>query len=89
VAILYSLYRYAELEGRYGLTVSELEEAPEGPLTLFGVGREQLERILHGLSMRWPRWITAELMYGLDNIYLDEKRTALEVLSLAHELEQS
>jgi len=86
VAILYSLYRYAELEGRYGLTVSELEEAPEGPLTLFGVGREQLERILHGLSMRWPRWITAELMYGLDNIYLDEKRTALEVLSLAREL---
>lgn len=89
VAILYSLYRYAELEGRYGLTVSELEEAPEGPMTLFGVGREQLERILHGLSMRWPRWIIAELMYGLDNIYLDEKRTALEVLSLAHELEQS
>jgi len=73
VAVLYSLYRYAEKTGRYELTVRELfEEAGEGPYTLFGVNEEALKGILNGLSARGDGLIRTDIVRDLDNIFLDD-----------------
>jgi len=83
LAVLYSLYRYAEKQGRYDLTLSELQRArDEGPCALFGVGVEELTRLLRGMSSRWPGWVSTELVRDLDNIYLEESRSAEEALDL-------
>lgn len=83
VAILYSLYRYAEKIGRYELTVHELyESADEGPYTLFGVDQDTLKGILNGLSTRGDGIIRVNIVRDLDNIFLDDTRKAIEVLDL-------
>lgn len=84
VAVLYSLYRYAEKTGRYELTVRELYEgAEEGPYTVFGVRREILEGMLRGLAARYDDLIRVNIVRDLDNIFLDRTRRAVEVLDLA------
>lgn len=83
VAVLYSLYRYAEKTGRYELTVKELYEgANEGPYTVFGVNQDTLKGILKGLSARGDGLIRANIVRDLDNIFLDHTRKAIEVLDL-------
>lgn len=82
VAILYSLYRYAESQKRYELTVRELyEDAFEGPYVLFGIDRDTLVGMLQGLSARQDGFIRVEVMRDLDNIFLDSTRKAVETLS--------
>lgn len=82
VAVLYSLYRYAERIGRYELTVSELfDDLVEGPYTVFGTEKEHLKGILRGLSQD-STFIRTDIVRDLDNIYLDNRRSSFEVLSL-------
>jgi len=84
LAVLYVLYRYAERQQRYDLSVRELcDEPTESPYALFGIGNEQLIPLLRGLSSRWGSWITVELVRDLDNIFLDKNRRSEEVLDLA------
>lgn len=85
LAVLYSLYRYAESEHSYNLTVHYLYEPGswEGPYWLFGVERDQLIRILRGLEVSFRDWITVELIKDLDNIFLNRSRRSSEVLELA------
>lgn len=83
IAILYSLYRYAEKTGKYDLTVSELYEgAEEGPYALFGVPLEKLKGILQGLSAQHHDFIKVDIVRDLDNIFLNNTRQAIEVLNL-------
>ena len=83
IGVLYSLYRYAELTGRYELTVSELyQEASEGPFALFGIRRDVLEGILKGLSVRADGAIRTSIVRDLDNVFLDGSRKAIQVLDL-------
>src|SRR3990172_1796012 len=84
LAVLYSLYRYAEKVETHNLTLSELytEEAPEGPYVLFGISKDELANILRGLASRYETWISVELIRDLDNIYLNSSKNALEVLYL-------
>jgi len=84
LAILYSLYRYAEAEGRFALTISELvRSSAEGPCALFGVRENELQRYLRGLGALYPAWIRCELVRDLDNVFLDSERSSQEVLDLA------
>lgn len=83
IAILYSLYRYAEKTGRYELTVRELyEEAKEGPYALFGIQSEKLKGILQGLSAQHDDFIRVAIVRDLDNIFLNNTCKAVEVLNL-------
>ncbi|WP_052358664.1 phosphoadenosine phosphosulfate reductase domain-containing protein [Archaeoglobus fulgidus] len=85
LAILYTLYRYAERVNRYHFTVSELyeESAPEGPYKLFGIQKSTLEAVLRGLEERYGKdWINVELVADLDNINLNPKRKSLDILKL-------
>jgi NAD-dependent dihydropyrimidine dehydrogenase PreA subunit len=84
VAVAYSLYRYAEKNKRYNLTVSELynENQPEGIYRQFGISRERLEIILRTLKEDKNRVLNADLNMGLDNINLREDLTSLDILKM-------
>jgi len=83
LALLYSIYLFAEGQSRYALSLSELyADKRLGLSVVFGLTEKSLVRALRGLSSKYSDWIKAELVRDLDNIYLEETHTALEVLSL-------
>ena len=84
VAVAYSLYRYAEKNKRYNLTVSELynENQTEGTYRQFGVSRERFETILRTLKEDKNRVLNADLNMGLDNISLREDLTSMDMLKM-------
>lgn len=84
VAVAYSLYRYAERQKRYMLTVSEFydEKQKEGIYRQFGISRETLEKLLLSLQEESNHVLRAELNMGLDNIILREDLTSKDILKL-------
>jgi len=88
IAILYSLYKYAEAEDRkYNLTLSELVDDDEkkglNPIRLFGIDKSELKRIIQGLSIDYPDFVRVEFIKDLDNIFLNEDMKSLSVVDLA------
>jgi len=77
------MYRYAELKGRYGLTLNEFYEtnSEEGPYVLFGIDMGSMRKLLRALSTLYPLLIRIDLVKDLDNIYLNSKVSSLEVLA--------
>jgi phosphoadenosine phosphosulfate reductase len=84
VAFAYSLYRYAESNKRYALTVSEFYDSKqnEGVYRQFGVSRERFETILRTIKEDKSRILSADLNMGLDNINLREDLTAMDILTI-------
>lgn len=86
--ILYSLYKFAENCGDYyQFTLSrllnhEIDSDGVSPTEIFGIEREQMERILNGLSVNYPDYITASFTLDLDNITLRNDKTSKDVLEL-------
>lgn len=86
--ILYSLYKFAENCGDYyQFTLSrllnhEIDSDGVSPTEIFGIEREQMERILNGLSVNYPEFITASFTLNLDNITLRNDKTSQDVLDL-------
>ena len=83
IAVLYSLYLYAETNDIYSFTVTQLEDMNGGPIRLFGCDRRALASMLNGLSASLPDFISVNIVRNLDNIQLRRERTSLEVLQLA------
>lgn len=84
VATAYSLYRYAEKNCRYSLTVSEFynPDQTEGIVRQFGIEREDFEAILRSLEQEQDQVLRAELKMGLDNIILREDLTSEDIIKL-------
>lgn len=86
--ILYSLYRFAEACGDYyQFTLSRLlnhgiDSDGISPTEIFGIGREQMEKILNGLTINYPEFINATFTLDLDNINLKNDKTSADVLTL-------
>jgi len=86
--ILYSLYKFAEkCEGYYGFTLERLynfdiESAGVSPIEIFGIERETMKKILSGLSINYPDYISTTFSLDLDNINLKEGKTSKDVLEL-------
>lgn len=86
--ILYSLYKFAENCGDYyQFTLSRLlnhdiDSDGVSPTEIFGLNREQMERILNGLSVNYPEFIAASFTLDLDNITLRNDKTSKDVLDL-------
>lgn len=86
--ILYSLYKFAENCGDYyQFTLSrllnhEIDSDGVSPTEIFGIDREQMEKILNGLSVNYPEFINASFTLGLDNITLRNDKTSKDVLEL-------
>ena len=88
VVILYSLYKFAEACGDYyQFTLSRLlnhdiESDGISPTEIFGLDRDQMEKLLNGLSINYPDFINASFTLDLDNITLNSEKTSQDVLKL-------
>lgn len=86
--ILYSLYRFAEsCGGYYQFTFSRLyDESVDSdgvsPARIFGTDKEDLKKILNGLSINFKEYINVTFTLDLDNITLKEDKTSEDVLDL-------
>ena len=88
IVILYSLYKFAEACGDYyQFTLSrllnhEIDSDGVSPTEIFGLDRDQMEKILNGLSINYPDFINASFTLDLDNITLNGEKTSADVLDL-------
>lgn len=88
LVILYSLYKFAEACGDYHqFTLSrllnhDLESDGVSPTEIFGLDRNQMEKILNGLTINYPDFLNASFTLGLDNITLNSEKTSQDVLNL-------
>lgn len=88
LVILYSLYKFAEACGDYHqFTLSRLlnhdiESDGVSPTEIFGLDRNQMEKILNGLTINYPDFINASFTLDLDNITLNSEKTSQDVLNL-------
>ena len=86
--ILYSLYKFAENCGNYyQFTLSRLldfDVDSEGvsPAEIFGLDRITMEKLLTGLNVNYPDFITTHFNLDLDVITLNPDKTSTDVLDL-------
>lgn len=83
-AVAYSLFRYAERQKRYSLTVSEFydENQKEGIYRQFGISRDTFGRLLLSLQEESNHVLRAELNMGLDNIILRDDLKSIDILKM-------
>lgn len=86
--ILYSLYKFAEACGDYHqFTLSYLmdetiEREGVSPTTIFGLDRDTMIRIINGLAINYPDFISASFSFDLDTITLRKEKKSDDVLDL-------
>lgn len=86
--ILYSLYKFAEACGDYyqftltRLLNHDIDSDGISPTLIFGLDRDQMEKILSGLTINYPDFINATFTLDLDNINLKSDKSSADVLTL-------
>lgn len=86
--ILYSLYKFAEACGDYyqftltRLLNHDIDSDGISPTKIFGINRDQMEKILSGLTINYPEYINATFTLDLDNINLKNDKTSADVLTV-------
>ncbi len=86
--ILYSLYKFAEAcDGYYQFTLTRLLDhgiLSDGvsPTEIFGLERDQMEKLLNNLSINYPEFINASFTLYLDTITLNNEKKSGDVLTL-------
>jgi phosphoadenosine phosphosulfate reductase len=89
--VLYALYKFSEAcEGYYQFTLTRLldytvESVGISPTQIFGFDRNEMERFLNGLSVKYPDFINATFTHDLDKVTLREDKTSADVLTLFEE----
>lgn len=91
VALLYSLYLYAEHTGRRSFTFSELVGAKNNPdatgmspSDIYGIDVKAFREQVQGLAISFPKYIRVSFISNLDNIILEDF-SSLDILDLAEE----
>ena len=88
LVFLYSLFKFAENCGEYyQFTLSTLmDESIErdgvSPTRIFGLEKDEMVRILNGLTINYPEYISASFTLDLDNITLRSDKKAEDILDL-------
>lgn len=88
LVVLYALYKFAENCGDYyqftlsTLLDDEIERDGVSPTKIFGIDRDEMVRILNGLTINYSEFISASFTLDLDNITLRSDKTSMDVLSL-------
>lgn len=86
--ILYALFKFAESCGDYyqftlnRLLNHSIDSDGVSPTEIFGLDRDQMEKLLNGLSINYPEFINATFTLDLDNITLRSDKSSQEVLRL-------
>lgn len=88
LVILYSLYKFAEAcGGYYQFTLTRLldhdvDSDGVSPTEIFGLDRTIMEKLLNGLTINYPDFITAQFNLDLDTITLNADKKSEDVLTL-------
>lgn len=88
LVILYSLYKFAEACGDYyQFTLSRLldhdvDSDGISPTEIFGLDRATMEKLLNGMNINYPDFITAQFNLDLDTITLNADKKSEDVLAL-------
>lgn len=91
IALLYSLYLYAEHTGRRTFSFTELINAhnnPESkgmsPHDIYGIEPKAFREQVQGLAISYPQYIRVSFVANLDNIILEDY-SSVDILDLAQE----
>ena len=60
----------------------EIERDGLSPTKIFGLDKEEMIRILNGLTINYPEYISASFTLDLDNITLRSDKASTDVLEL-------
>ncbi|MCD7774059.1 MAG: phosphoadenosine phosphosulfate reductase family protein [Clostridiales bacterium] len=89
VALLYSLYLYAEHTGRRTFTFTELANAhanPDAkgisPHDIYGIDAKAFREMVQGLAITYPKYIRVSFIANIDNIILEDY-ASIDILDLA------
>ncbi|MBO6272667.1 phosphoadenosine phosphosulfate reductase family protein [bacterium] len=88
IVILYALYKFAENCGQYyQFTLSRLldhntDSNGISPTEIFGIDRDTMEKLLQGLAIQYPEYISVSFTHDLDSIILREDKTSKDILGL-------
>lgn len=91
LAILYSLYKFAEEADRYfSFTLTDLlSDSPDrkgiSPARLFNLSKETVQQILYQLSLDYSSFIKVVFNKDLENVYLNSEKTSLDIVELFNE----
>lgn len=86
--ILYAFYKFAEACGEYyQFTLTRImnfgiDSDGVSPAEMFGLNRETMEKLLNGLTINYPEFISASFTLDLDNVTLRSDKTSEDVLKL-------
>jgi 3'-phosphoadenosine 5'-phosphosulfate sulfotransferase (PAPS reductase)/FAD synthetase/ferredoxin len=86
--ILYSLYKFAEkCEDYYQFTLTRLmdfdiDSDGVSPAEIFCLDKETMKKLLTGLSINYPDYITTQFTLDLDTITLNSQKKSSDVLEL-------
>lgn len=86
--ILYALYKFSEKCDKYyqfsltRLLNHSIDSEGISPTEIFGLNRETMEKILNGLAINYPDYISVSFTLDLDNINLKSEITSKDVLKL-------
>ena len=90
VAILYSLYLWAEATGRYTFTLTQLAEARGksdvlgvDPVSIYGLNPDTFKSVLQALALNYVKYIRVTFVVDLDTVKLFPEISSLDVLDLA------
>ena len=88
IVVLYSLYKFAGACGDYyqftltRLLDHSIDSDGISPTEIFGLDRDTMMKLLNGLSINHPDFITASFTLDLDSITLNPDKTSADVLAL-------
>lgn len=89
VAILYSLYLWAEATGRYTFTLTQLAEVRGksdvlgvDPVSIYGLNPDTFKDVLQALALNYEKYIRVTFVMDLDTVKLFPEISSLDVLDL-------
>lgn len=90
LAILYSLYLWAEKTQRYSFTLSQLAQARKSdeavgmdPAVIFGLQPEAFKDILQELALHFGKYLRVTFVSDLDNVKLFPEIASLDIIDMA------
>lgn len=90
IAILYSLYRWAEKTGNYTFSLRQMvatrgndSVAGVDPGAVFGIADDTLKEILQSIALQMEKYLRVSFVMNLDNVVLSKDVTSLDIIDLA------
>lgn len=90
IAILYSLYKWAEATGNYTFSLRQMISARGNdnnpgvdPGAIFGISDETLKEIFQSIALRMEKYLRVSFVMNLDNVVLSKDISSLDIIDLA------